>query len=75
MTNYITIAALAAALAACATQEPEYATCTLPITRDAGMGVRVEGCAAWEFGPTPSQKREFDARARGPAPAVQPANE
>jgi uncharacterized lipoprotein YmbA len=38
-------------LAGCATQqEPQYANCTVPVTRDAGQGVRVQGCAAWTIG-------------------------
>lgn len=46
-----------------ATKEPEYAkyaNCDLPVTRDAGMGIRVDGCAAWSFGP--SRKQQAQAR-------------
>jgi hypothetical protein len=36
-----------------------YADCVMPITRDAGMGVRVDGCAAWQFGPSKRQQINF----------------
>jgi hypothetical protein len=41
---------LVVVLAGCASSPAEYGTCTVPITRDAGMGVQVPGCAAWQFG-------------------------
>lgn len=37
-----------------------YATCSLPVTRDAGLGVIVPGCAAWSFGPTKTQTARFN---------------
>jgi hypothetical protein len=43
-------------------QYSQYAECTLPVTRDAGMGVRVDGCSAWAFKPTRSQMTAFEAR-------------
>jgi hypothetical protein len=39
-----------------------YGECTLPVTRNAGMGVTSPGCAAWTFGPTPKQRADFDKR-------------
>ena len=43
--------ALALALAGCtSTPAQPYARCTLPYTRDAGLGVQVPGCHAWEIG-------------------------
>ena len=40
----------------------DYAECTLPIVRDAGMGVRVQGCSAWEFKPSRQQQAMFERR-------------
>lgn len=52
------------ALTGCATGEParfsRYADCTVPVTRDAGMGVRVDGCAVWTFGPNREQRARWD---------------
>jgi hypothetical protein len=65
--NRLFVILCAAILAGCASQpaQPgsEYAACTLPVTRDAGLGVRVPACAAWEFGPSKRQREEFDRRA------------
>lgn len=36
-----------------------YADCTLPVTRNAGMGVAVPGCAMWHFGPSREQAYRF----------------
>jgi len=41
-----------------------YARCTLPYTRDAGLGVRVPACHAWEIG---ARKLPPDAT-KGPRP-------
>lgn len=41
-----------------------YADCTLPVVRDAGMGVMVDGCAAWSFGPSRAQAAAFNANRR-----------
>lgn len=59
----IRIAAAAALLAGCASGPADYAECTVPVKRDAGMGVMVDSCAAWTIGtPTKRQAREFDRR-------------
>lgn len=50
-------------LAGCA-QVPKtmgYGECLVPVKRPAGMGVYVEGCAAWSFGPSKKQRADFDA--------------
>lgn len=54
---------LLALLAGCAsTPDPyaRYAECQIPVTRDAGMGVRVPGCVAWTFGPNREQKARWN---------------
>ncbi len=59
------IAVAAALLAGCSTTRSAdaVADCTLPVARNAGMGVTVESCASWTFG----------ARFRGPmVPAAFP---
>lgn len=38
--------------------------CTIPVTRDAGMGVMVPGCVAWTFGPSREQAARFNAGRR-----------
>lgn len=45
-------------------QYAKYASCTVPVTRDAGMGVRVPGCEAWSFGPSLMQGAAARDRAR-----------
>lgn len=37
-------------LAGCAGTPVEHVRCDIPVTRDAGMGVHVWGCAAWTIG-------------------------
>lgn len=39
-----------------------YAECVLPTVRDAGRGVKVEGCHAWTFGPSKTQQAAFRGR-------------
>lgn len=59
----ILVAALAAALAGCASGPTDYAECTVPVKRDAGMGVMVDSCAAWTIGtPTKRQSADFARR-------------
>lgn len=43
------ILALCLLLAGCAASD-EHARCTVPVMRDAGMGVMVWDCANWEIG-------------------------
>lgn len=50
-------------LAGCAAKPAQYGECVLPVKRNAGLGVMVEGCAAWTFGPTARQRQLFDERA------------
>jgi len=54
--RYIILHAMASAsalLAACAPlRADDLAQCTVPVSRDAGLGVRVESCAAWVIPPT-----------------------
>lgn len=50
------------ALTGCASAPPaedRYAQCVLPVVRDAGMGVKVKGCHAWEFKPSLTQQARF----------------
>lgn len=66
MKTALIIASLVLAGCASSPQQPQYAQfadCTLPVTREAGMGVKVPGCAAWTFGPTRLQRVEFQQRA------------
>jgi hypothetical protein len=58
----LAISMLLALLAGCAPSH--YAECLLPVTREAGMGVRVTDCVAWRFGPTSQQQAEFERRRR-----------
>lgn len=58
--------AMSAGLLACTTtQQDDH--CVLPVMRDAGMGVQVESCAAWEFGPSREQREQFDKSHGTPA--------
>lgn len=43
-------------------QYATYAECALPVTRDVGMGIRVNGCQMWEFKPTLKQRQTWEAR-------------
>jgi hypothetical protein len=47
------VLAISGLLFGCAS-EPQrfdrYAECTVPVRRDAGLGVKVDGCAVWQFG-------------------------
>lgn len=53
-----------AALSGCAapSKDTEYGDCTLRVNRDAGMGVRVDSCAAWAFRPSQPSIDGFDYR-------------
>jgi hypothetical protein len=59
----IVYTAVLLALAGCANRPAEYAECTVPVKRDAGMGVVTDSCAAWIIGkPTRSQQADFEQR-------------
>lgn len=45
----------------CSSAPKQYAECTVPVKRNAGMGVYVDGCAAWSFGPSRVKQAEFAA--------------
>lgn len=60
MKRLAVISGILAVLAGCTTAPPgnginnsphDYVRCDVPVTRDAGMNVRVEGCAVWTIGP------------------------
>lgn len=60
------IAALAALLCACAASPEPIGIehCVQPTHRNAGMGVVLESCTAWAFGPSRVQRERFN-RAHG----------
>lgn len=65
MRKYLFVLSLLLLLVGCGSpkrQYARYAECTVPVTRDAGMGVRVPGCAAWTFGPNREQRARFERK-------------
>jgi hypothetical protein len=68
--TFLVLAAVAA-LAGCASVQTvdtkvdnPYAMCVSPKTRDAGMGVKVATCSAWEFGPSRKQAAAYSGNWR-----------
>jgi hypothetical protein len=58
------VLALGIIMSGCADTPKEYAQCTLPITRNIGLGVKIPGCANWEFGPSKAQSAAFSGNWR-----------
>ena len=59
MRYYLILILMVLAGCASAPVEDKYAECVLPVIRDAGLGVKVNGCHAWEFKPTRTQQANF----------------